>query len=116
MSPVRCAALAAAVSWVGLPAVVAQATDKPASAPSSTHTVTIENVKFNPETLRVRRGDHVVWVNNDLFPHTATAINKSFDSGSIAAGASWTYVVKKAGEIDYVCTLHPTMKGHLSVR
>jgi plastocyanin len=110
----RRAALAAA--WVGLCTVVGHATDNPTVAPFSTHIITIENVKFNPETLTVRRGDHIVWVNNDLFPHTATARNRSFDSGSIAAGASWTYVMKSAGQVDYVCTLHPTMKGHLSIR
>lgn len=84
--------------------------------PFTTHTITIENMKFDPRALIVRRRDHIVWVNKDLFPHTATAGNKRFDSGSIAAGASWAYVAKGAGEIDYVCTLHPTMKAHLSIR
>jgi plastocyanin len=105
-----------AAAWVGLCVVVGHATDKPAVAPFNTHTIMIENVKFNPETLIVRRGDHIVWVNKDLFPHTATAGNRSFDSGPIAAGASWSYVVKAAGQVDYVCTLHPTMKGHVSIR
>jgi len=32
------------------------------------HVVTIENMKFEPATLKVKRGDVVVWSNKDLFP------------------------------------------------
>jgi plastocyanin len=81
-----------------------------------THPVTIENMQFSPATLTVHRGDRIVWVNNDLFPHTVTATNKVFDSGGIAAGGSWTYVANKVGEFRYGCTFHPTMKGALTVQ
>ncbi len=81
-----------------------------------THVITIENVQFNPQELTVQRGDRIVWVNKDLFPHTATANGKSFDSGNIAPNASWTYIVRKPGEYSYACTFHPTMKGKLTVR
>ena len=80
-----------------------------------THVITIENMRFNPEVLTVQRGDRVVWVNKDLFPHTATADNKAFDSRSIEPNASWTYEARKAGEYAYVCTFHPTMKAKLTV-
>jgi plastocyanin len=78
------------------------------------HTVIIEGVKYEPEALTVKRGDTVVWVNKDPFPHTVTAAGV-FDSHSIAAGASWKYVVRKAGEYAYTCALHPNMKGTLKV-
>jgi plastocyanin len=78
--------------------------------------VTIENMQFSPAALSVHRGDRIVWANKDLFPHTVTASNKAFDSGSIAAGGSWTYVANKAGEFSYGCTFHPTMKGSLKVQ
>ncbi len=81
-----------------------------------THVVTIEGVQFSPQELTVPKGDRVVWVNKDLFPHTATASSKSFDSGNIVPNASWTYVAAKAGEYAYSCTFHPTMKGKLIVR
>jgi plastocyanin len=85
----------------------------PAAKPA-THTVIIEGVKYEPEALAVKRGDTVVWVNKDPFPHTVTAADV-FDSHSIAAGASWKYVARKAGEYAYTCTLHPNMKGTLKV-
>ena len=66
--------------------------------------------------LTVKPGERVTWVNKDLFPHTVTAAAHAFDSGSIAAGASWTYVAGKTGEYAYGCTFHPTMKGILKVQ
>jgi plastocyanin len=85
------------------------AAEKPA-----THTVVIEGLKYIPETLVVKRGDVVVWTNKDPFPHTVTA-KGVFDSRSIAAGHSWKYTARKAGEHHYLCTFHPNMKGTLRV-
>jgi plastocyanin len=79
-------------------------------------TVTIEGLQFSPDVLRVRAGQRVTWINKDPFPHTVTARNGSFDSHAIAPDGSWTYVVGKAGDYDYICTFHPSMKGRLEVR
>jgi plastocyanin len=85
-------------------------------SPSHTRIVTIEGVQFNPQELTVHRGDRVVWVNKDLFPHTVTADTKAFDSHSIAANASWSYAASKPGDYSYSCTFHPTMKGKITVQ
>ena len=80
----------------------------------ATHKIAIENLRFEPQTLTVKRGDRVMWVNKDLVLHTVTA-EKSFDSGSIAANGSWTYTAATPGRYPYMCTLHPTMKATLVV-
>ena len=80
------------------------------------HTVIIEGTRFQPETLTVRAGDTIVWVNKDLFPHSATAGKSTFDSQAIAAGASWRYVARKKGEFAYTCIFHPTMKAAIVVK
>jgi Plastocyanin len=85
------------------------------AAHAAERVVVIEGVKFEPESVTVARGDTVVWINKDPFPHTATA-RKVFDSREIAPGASWKLVPKKAGTYEYVCTLHPTIKGTLTVK
>jgi plastocyanin len=87
-----------------------------AAVQGTLHTVTIDGVQFNPAELLAHPGDRIVWVNKDPFPHTATAANKMFDSGSIAVNASWSYTVTKKGDIDYSCTFHPTMKGKIRVQ
>jgi plastocyanin len=56
-----------------------------------------------------------VWINKDPFPHTVTAAGK-FDSKEIKPGESWSYKVQQAGDVSYICTLHPTMKATLHVK
>ena len=80
----------------------------------TTHTVVMDAVSFTPSVLTVKRGDSIVWRNQDPFPHTATS--SAFDSQSIAPGQSWTYTANTRGEFSYVCTFHPTMKGMLRVQ
>ena len=87
-----------------------------ALAASATHTIVIADMKFVPETLTVKAGDTVVWVNKDFFPHTATAQDRSFDSRDLATNKSWKYVAAKKGTFSYICTLHPTMKATLIVK
>jgi len=103
MSVVRTAA-AVALLAVALPVAAAQ-----------THVVVIDGVRYEPASITVKRGDTVVWRNNDPFPHTVTAA-KQFDSGSIAAGGQWKYVARKPGTFEYLCTLHPNMTGTLVVQ
>ena len=87
-----------------------------ALAASTTHTIVIADMKYAPESLTVKPGDTIVWVNKDFFPHTATAADKSFDSRDIGTNKSWKYVAGKKGAFPYICTLHPTMKGTLIVK
>lgn len=87
-----------------------------AQAAPVTHTITIERMAFTPAEVVVHPGDRVVWVNRDPFPNTATAASHAFDSGSIAPDKSWSWRAGPAGDYDYVCTLHTTMKGRVIVR
>lgn len=81
-----------------------------------THTVTIENFRFQPDTLTVTRGDTIVWVNKDLVAHTATSKTGGFDSQVIQAEKAWRFTMEKKGDFAYICTLHPTMTAMLRVR
>ena len=103
---VLAAAWAWGALWLGAGAL--------AAAGPATHTVVIESLKYVPEALAVKRGDTVVWINKDPYPHTATA-KGVFDSGSIADGGSWKYTAREAGEYAYICTFHPNMKATLRV-
>lgn len=79
------------------------------------HHVLIRSMAFEPAALEVSVGDTVVWTNEDIVPHTATAIGV-FDSQSMTTNQEWRYTPAKAGEYAYGCTFHPTMKGTLTVR
>jgi plastocyanin len=107
------------LAWLLLVAVAAgssAAVASAAAAKATTHTVIMEGSRFVPSTLVVKPGDAVVWVNKDLFPHTATSKAGTFDSQAIAVGKSWTYTAVTRGDFSYTCTFHPTMKGTLRVQ
>ncbi|WP_420819659.1 cupredoxin domain-containing protein [Pandoraea terrae] len=104
----------AATLWI-MAGLLLTAPGLPPHARPVMHTVVIEGTRFEPETLGIRSGDIVVWVNKDPFPHTVTAQAGEFDSKNIAPGKSWKYVARKRGVFPYICTLHPTMKATLRV-
>ncbi|MBW3618161.1 MAG: hypothetical protein KY446_10530 [Proteobacteria bacterium] len=110
MKPARSAAFAAAVALS--PLVVAPGAS--AAPPPKVHTVMIDDMAFGRLPANVRRGDVVVWVNQDIFRHTATARDKSFDV-DLPPGKSARTVVRKPGAISFYCRYHPGMTGRLVV-
>ena len=86
----------------------------PASAAPRTHSVVIDKMKFGPMPAGLHAGDRIVWVNKDMFRHTATAKDGSFDI-DLQPGASGVSVVRKAGAISVVCRYHPGMRAMLKV-
>lgn len=79
------------------------------------HTVHIRQMKFVPPELDAQVGDTVVWKDEDMVPHSATAEDKSFDTGLMPPGESRKVVLQKAGEIPYYCSNHPDMHAKLEV-
>jgi len=86
-----------------------------AAQENTTHIVVIKQLRFNPAQLTLRPGDTVVWKNEDMFSHTATADNGSFDSGLIAPGQSWKTTINGTGALGYHCRPHPNMAAMLLV-
>lgn len=88
-------------------------THKPTS-----HQVTIQQLAYSPDTITVQQGDTVVWINNDILPHTATdTIGTHWDTDTIAAnGAQKALVMTEKGTANYFCALHPTMHGTIIVQ
>lgn len=80
--------------------------------------VTIANFTFQPASLTVAPGAKITAVNNDSTTHTLTATKgASFDTGDIAPGKSATVTApSKPGGYPYDCTIHPFMKGTLTVK
>jgi plastocyanin len=78
--------------------------------------VSIANLAFDPATVTVNVGDSVTWTNQDSLPHTATAGDASFDTGSIGAGQTATVTFDTAGTFAYICSIHPQMAGTVVVQ
>jgi plastocyanin len=79
------------------------------------HAVAIRGFQYVPATLTVAVGDTVVWTNQDVVPHTATAQDRGWDTGSLAAQASGRIVADRAGRQAYLCAFHPGMQAELVV-
>jgi plastocyanin len=82
-----------------------------AGAFAADHAVEIKGFKFNPATVEVAVGDTVTFTNADSAPHTGTALDGSFDTGTLAGGKSATVTIGAAGEIDFKCNFHASMRG-----
>jgi plastocyanin len=87
----------------------------PAEAPV-VHTVEIIEFAFSPETIEIKAGDIVAFVNRDEVGHTATADDESFDTGLLKKDEEKRVTFDAAGEFSYICLPHPTMKGTIKVK
>lgn len=76
----------------------------------------MRQLKFVPEAIEIAIGGTVTFVNVDLVPHTATASDKSFDTGTLRKDQQADLAFPTAGEFTYVCRFHPHMKGRVTVR
>ena len=94
-------------------AVLLLASPAMAAAPR-THVVVIDKMRFGTVPTGIRAGDTIVWVNRDLFRHTATARDGSFTVDLLPKTQAKT-VVRARGAIPFYCKYHPAMTGTLKV-
>ena len=91
--------------------------------PQGAYSVT-NNEFYKPGTINIPRGTTVTWTNNDAEMHTVTSGNLDtggatgvlFDSGPLASGKTFKHTFSDKGTFDYLCSLHPFMKGKVIVR
>ena len=80
-----------------------------------TATVYIRDFYFSPANIIVEPGTTVTWVNRGRHPHTVTSLDGQFDSGVLNPGDSFLTTVEGSGTLTYHCTLHPEVKGSITV-
>jgi plastocyanin len=78
------------------------------------YTVTIQQMAFSQPPKPIRVGDTIEWVNNDIFVHSATAKDKTFDVELKPKQRLWT-TFHAAGTYPFFCRFHPGMTGTLVV-
>ena len=71
---------------------------------------------FGPKRIEIAAGGTVTWTNNDQLVHTITADDRSWDSGPIEPGKTWSHTFTQPGEYAFHCTPHPFMKAVVVVR
>ncbi len=109
------AALAACSTGPAAPSAAASAA-APSSAAGGANAVTIKDLAFAPGSITVSVGSTVTWTNQDTTGHTVTADDGSFDSKTIAGGASFSQMFATAGTYAYHCNIHSSMTATVVVK
>jgi amicyanin len=78
--------------------------------------VSMDHNTFIPSEITVAPGTTVTWVNNEAMPHTVVDQNKGFRSKMLAKEATFSFTFTAAGDYDYLCSIHPNMKGKVIVK
>lgn len=77
--------------------------------------VAISGFSFGPAAIKVSAGQSVTWTNADDTPHQITLVGKPQRSEVMLKGQSATLKFDEPGSMDYICGLHPGMKGRIEV-
>ena len=80
------------------------------------YTIRISDFEFVPSNVSVPRGAVVTWTNEDNVPHDATDDSDSWQTETLSRGDSGEITFSNPGVYRYYCSIHPYMKGQLTVR
>lgn len=107
------AAAAAAALALSLPAL---ATARPIDERPARHgDVEIIDNSFDPFDLTVQPGKTVVWAHEGANPHTVSADDGSFESGTMINGQTFEHTFTTVGSFSYICRVHAGMAGVINV-
>ena len=87
----------------------------PSGEAAKSEKVEIVEFTYEPDPVVVQVDGKVIWQNQDTAPHTATADDGSFDTGTIEKGKLGSATFKEPGTFTYFCAIHPTMHGTVEV-
>ena len=86
------------------------------SSSSKQNKIEIKDFAFNPQTITVKSGEKVTWINRDEEPHTIVSVGKQFKkSTALDTDQEFTITVGAPGTYDYFCSVHPKMTGTIVV-
>jgi plastocyanin len=86
-----------------------------------THIIDIKDLKVAPAELKIKKGDTVVWVNNDIVSHQIYSgyynIDEftGIDSGYLNKGDTYSKVFNEQGTFLYRCKFFPYVRGQITV-
>jgi len=88
-----------------------------ASALAAEHTIRQKGKVFSAAELAVKKGDTIVFLNDDNITHNVLSITagNDFNLGAIGPGNSTPVTFTKAAVVDIICAIHPGMKMQVKV-
>lgn len=85
---------------------------------TASNQILIKNYMFYPETITVKSGTSVTWMNTDIAKHTITSDSPSDAAPSsqlFGKGSSYSFTFTKPGTYLYHCDPHPYMQAKIIV-
>ncbi len=90
--------------------------DAKVMAKSGANDVAISGFAFGPGAVKVTAGQSVTWTNADDTPHQISLVGANGKRSEVMLkGQTATLQFDEAGNIAYICGLHPGMKGTIEV-
>ena len=82
------------------------------TALAAERTVMQKNKTFSESELELKKGDTLVFMNDDTVVHNimSTSAGNEFNLGAQSPGASTSVTLKSAGDVTVMCAIHPRMK------
>jgi plastocyanin len=78
--------------------------------------VKMQAIAYSPQTITVRPGTRITWVNEDDVLHDVVSTDgEKIESRLFPKGETFSFTPTRAGSIHYVCTIHPGMEGSITV-
>jgi plastocyanin len=78
--------------------------------------IEIKDFHFNPQTVTVKSGEKITWINRDEEPHTVVSVEKQFKkSPPLDTDQEFTITAGAPGTYTYFCSVHPKMTGTIIV-
>jgi plastocyanin len=79
--------------------------------------IEIKDFAFNPQTITVKSGEKITWINRDEEPHTVVSVEKQFKkSTALDTDQEFMVVAGSPGTYSYFCSVHPKMTGTIIVK
>jgi plastocyanin len=101
---------------ISLASLSGTAAGRPVAKRSGPGIVSIAEFLFGPEKASVKSGETITWTNTDESPHQVTVQGEStLRTPVLLKGQSTAILFKDVGSYDYICGLHPNMKGKVEV-
>jgi len=97
-------------------AVAGEMKDVDGAGTATKNQIVIKDFHFGPETLTVKSGEKVTWINRDEEPHTVVSVEKQFKkSSALDTDQEFTITAGAPGTYTYFCSVHPKMTGTIVV-
>ena len=78
--------------------------------------IEIKDFAFNPQTITVKSGEKITWINRDEEPHTVVSVDKQWKkSTALDTDQEFTITAGAPGTYTYFCSVHPKMTGMIVV-